>query len=307
MNGRPAALLTSSGFGSTLGPRRHSGAGEGNTMKKAVCIFAAVACLGLGTSLLAQFTEAEQAEYDKWEDFLKTAKVVQSVRLPASEGVTQPYELTLEKDGVQRKALWKNAFGDRVGGYKETWKGEIAAYRLSRYLGINMVPPTVEREFQGDRGSCQLWIDAWLDMGTMLKKKLNPPGIKNMYFTRALHIQRAFDNLISNEDRHQRNYLITEDWRMILIDHSRSFRTTKKFTTKLIYDEKFKEGPNFIMASMPRALFEAFKALTPETLRTVVGEYLTDEELAATMARRDLMVAWMDKYIAAQGETKVLY
>ncbi|HPW18489.1 MAG TPA: hypothetical protein PLP83_08945 [Candidatus Aminicenantes bacterium] len=276
-------------------------------MKKALRVFAAVVCLGFGTSLPAQFTEAEQAEYDKWEDFLKTAQIVKSVRMPASEGVTQPYALTLEKDGVQRKALWKNAIGERVGGYKETWKGEIAAYRLNRYLGINMVPVTVEREFQGDRGSCQLWVDSWLDMEAILKKKLSPPGIKNMYFTRALHIQRALDNLISNEDRHQRNYLITEDWRIILIDHSRSFRTTKKFTTRLIYDEKFKEGPNFIMATMPRALFEAIKALTPETLRTVVGEYLTDEELAATMARRDLIVAWMDKRIAAEGETKVLY
>lgn len=276
-------------------------------MRKAMLAFVAVVCLGLGTSLLAQFTEAERAEYEKWEDFLKTAAVVKSVRLPASEGVTQPYELTLEKDGVQRKALWKNAFGDRVGGFKESWKGEIAAYKLSRFLGIHMVPATVEREFQGDRGSCQIWIDAWLDMESMLKKKLAPPGIKNMYFTRALHIQRAFDNLISNEDRHQRNYLIMGDWRMILIDHSRSFRTTKKFTTKLIYDEKFREGPNFIMASMPRALLEAIKGLTAETVRTAVGEYLTDEEIAATMARRDLIIAWMDKYIAAQGEAKVLY
>jgi len=276
-------------------------------MRKALWVLGAVVYLGLGNSLLAQLTEAERAEYDKWEDFLKTAKVVKYVRQPASEGVTQPYELTLEKDGVQRKALWKDAFGDRVGGYKESWKGEIAAHRLNRYLGIHMVPATVEREFQGNRGSCQLWVDARLNLESMLKKKLSPPGIKITYFTRALHIQRAFDNLISNEDRHQRNYLIMEDWRMILIDHSRSFRTTKKFTTKLIYDEKHREGPNFIMASMPRALFEAIKGLTAETIRTVVGEYLTDEEIAATMARRDLIVAWMDKYIAAQGEAKVLY
>jgi hypothetical protein len=94
---------------------------------------------------------------------------------------------------------------------------------------------------------------------------------------------------------------------MILIDHSRSFRTTKKFTTKLIYDEKFKEGPNFIMAELPRAFVEAMKALTPEIIKQVVGEYLTDEEIAATMARRDLIIAWLDKRIAELGEAKVLY
>jgi hypothetical protein len=98
-----------------------------------------------------------------------------------------------------------------------------------------------------------------------------------------------------------------DDWRMILIDHSRSFRTTKKFTTKLIYDEKFKEGPNFIMAELPRAIVDAMKALTPEVLRQVVGEYLTDQEIGATMARRDLIIAWLDKRIAELGEAKVLY
>jgi hypothetical protein len=270
-------------------------------------VFVAVVCFGAGSSLLGQLTEAEQGEYEKWEDFLRTAKVVKSEKLPPSLGVTTPYILTLEKDGVQRKALWKNALGDRVGGYKETWKGEIAAYRLSRYLGIHMVPATVEREFQGDRGSCQIWVDAPLNMETIVKKNLTPAGIKNMYFHRAIHIQRAFDNLISNEDRHQRNYLITEDWRMILIDHSRSFRTTKKFTTKLIYDENNKENKTFIMASMPRAFYDVLKALTAETVRTVVGEYLTDEEIAATLARRDLMIAWLDKHIAKEGEAKVLY
>jgi hypothetical protein len=127
-------------------------------------------------------------------------------------------------------------------------------------------------------------------MEAILKKKLNPPGIKAMNFSRELCLQRAFDNLISNEDRHQRNYLIMEDWRMILIDHSRSIRTTKKFTTKLIYDEKYREGPNFIMATVPRAFLDVLKALTPEIIRTAVGEYLTDEEIAATMARHDLAV-----------------
>jgi hypothetical protein len=306
MNGPASALLTFAGFEATLGARRHSGAGEGITMRKAVLAFAAVVCLGLGTSLLAQFTEAEQAEYDKWEDFLKTAKVVGQEQV-MEFAVTNPWILTLEKDGVQRKALWKNVLGDRVRGYKETWKGEIAAYRMSRALGLHMVPVTVEREFQGDRGSCQLWVDYWNNLETVLKKKLNPPGIKAMYFNRALHLQRAFDNLLYNIDRHQRNYLIMEDWRMILIDHSRSLGTGKKASTDLIYDEKFKEGPNFIMGTMPRALYDAIKALTAESIRTTVGEYITDDEITCMLGRRDAMVAWLDKYIAAQGEAKVLY
>ena len=142
--------------------------------------------------------------------------------------VTHPWTLTLEKDGVQHRAVWKDVFGERVGGFKETWKGEIAAYRLSRALGLNMVPPTVEREFKGNRGSCQMWVDSWNNLETIIEKKLNPPGIKAMYFARATCLQRAFDNLIYNVDRHRRHYLVMEDWRMILIDHSRSFSKDKR-------------------------------------------------------------------------------
>ena len=277
-------------------------------MKRAVLVLAAVAWLGSGPGAFAQLTTAEQGEYDKWEEFLKTAKSVgRAEHLTGSQAVTEPWVLTLEKDGLQHRALWKNVLGDRIAGYKETWKGEISAYRLSRLLGLHMVPATVEREFQGDRGSCQIWFDSWNTMETIRKKKLNPPGLKVAAFFRAMYLQRAFDNLISNEDRHQRNYLIMDDWRMILIDHSRSFRTTKKFTTRLIYDEKYKEGPQFIMAELPRTFVEALKALTPETIRQAVGDYLTDAEIAATIARRDLIIAWLDKRIAALGEIKVLY
>jgi hypothetical protein len=276
-------------------------------MKKALFVCLAVVGLGMACGLYAQFTEAEQADYEKWEEFLKTATVVAQKQLTGAEAVTNPWVLTLEKDGVQHKAVWKNVLGERVRGAKETWKGEVAAYRLSRSLGLHMVPPTVEREFQGDRGSCQLWVDSWNTMEGIRDKKLNPPGPKVNRFFRCLFLQRAFDNLIGNVDRHQRNYLIMDDWRMILIDHSRSFQTMKKYTTKLIYDENFKEGPNFIMAEVPRAFYEALKALTADSLRSVVGEYATDEELAATIARRDLMIAWLDKRIADLGEQKVLY
>jgi hypothetical protein len=276
-------------------------------MKKAVLVILSVVALGMGSALRAQLTAEEQAAYDKWEDFLKTAKVVAQEQITGPLAVTNPWVLTLEKDGVQHKAVWKNIFGERIGGFKETWKGEIAAYRLSRALGLNMVPVTAEREFQGDRGSCQIWFEAWNNMESILKKKINPPGIKALYNARNLCLQRAFDNLIYNVDRHQRNYLIMEDWRMILIDHSRSFATSKKACSDLIYDEKNKESPKFIMETLPRAFFEALKALTAEGARTAVGEYLTDGEIACMMSRRDLMVAWMDKRIAEQGEARVLY
>ena len=77
------------------------------------------------------------------------------------------------------------------------------------------------------------------------------PGNLVRQFNRSVYLQRAFDNLIANEDRHLGNILITEDWRMILIDHSRSFRFSKKHRTRLIFTEKHREGPK-PMKRLPR-------------------------------------------------------
>jgi len=107
-------------------------------------------------------------------------------------------------------------------------------------------------------------------------------------------------------DRHQNQYLITEDWRMILIDHSRSFRTTKQYTTKLIYDEKYKEGSR-IMKELPREFIEKLKSLDYEVIKNVAGEYLTDKEIEAVLMRKDLIIDWINKKIEELGEDKVLY
>jgi len=275
-------------------------------MKRGVWILLAAGLAVFALQSIAQFKPEEITDFAKWEDFLATAKIVGERRLPMSEGVTQPYDLTLEKDDVTRHGAWKPLSGI-VKGYKESWTAEIAAYRLSKYLGLNMVPPTVEREHQGKKGSIQLWVDYWKNLEAITADKLEPKGIQMTYFIRKLCLQRAFDNLISNEDRHKRNYLITKDWRMILIDHSRTFRTTPKFTKNLIYDENFKEGKNFIMDTLPRKFFDILKTLTAASVRDVVGDTLTDDEIASTIARKNLMVAWIEKHIKEIGEAYVLY
>lgn len=277
-------------------------------MKK-LMLFAIVFVLFIGFNIpsFAQFKPEEVEARETWEDFLATAEVIEKDQ-PFSdrEAVTKPWVITLEKDGVTNKAIWKNPEG-RMKGFMENWKWEIAAYRLDKYLNLNMVPPTVERRFEGNLGSCQLWIDSMMSLKQKVEDNVKTPSYKIFYWNRALYLQRAFDNLIANEDRHQNQYLITEDWRMILIDHSRSFRTSKKFTQKLIYDEKYKEGPTFIMKEIPKDLYEKLKTLNAEVMREVVGEYLTDDEIEATLLRRNLIIEWLDKRIKKMGEEKVLY
>ncbi len=274
--------------------------------KKVILGTAILLFVGFGMQSWAQFTKEEVAEREKWETFLQTAEIVQSEQpFKDREAVTNPWRLTLEKDGVTKRAIWKNCQG-RMRGFVENWRWEIAAYRLDKYLGLHMVPPTVERRFQEERGSCQLWVDTKMSLKDKYEKNIKTPSYKVFHWNRALYLQRAFDNLIANEDRHQNQYLITEDWRMILIDHSRTFRTSGKFTKKLIYDEKYREGPR-LMKQLPRPFYEKLKNLNAEVIRSVAGEYLTDKEFEAVLKRRDLIVAWVDKRIEKLGEENVLY
>ena len=275
-------------------------------MKNRIIIpFFFIVFLGFQFQSIAQFTPEELAEREKWEEFLKTAKIIGQEQQKSREAVTEPWDLTLEKNGVTRKALWKNAEG-RMKGFVENWKWEIAAYRLDKYLELNMISPTIEKKFRGERGSCQLWADYWIKAKEKNEQKIKVPSYKIFYYNRATYLRWAFDNLIANEDRHSGNIFITKDWRIILPDHSRTFRTSKKFTKNLIYTEKYKEGPK-IMKELPRAFVEKLKSLNFELIRDIVGEYLTDKEINAVLLRRVLILKIIDERIKKLGEDKVLY
>ena len=275
-------------------------------MKNKIIIhFFFIVFIGFQFQALAQFTPDELTEREKWEEFLKTAEIIGQKQQKSREAVTEPWDLTLEKNGITRKALWKNAEG-RMKGSMENWKWEIAAYRLDKYLELNMVPPTVEKRFRAKRGSCQLWVDYWIKAKQKNEQKIKVLSYKIFYYNRATYLRWAFDNLIANEDRHSGNIFITKDWRIILPDHSRTFRTSKKFTKNLIYTEKHKEGPK-IMKELPRAFVEKLKSLNFELIRDIVGEYLKDKEIDAVLLRRDLILEVVNKRIKKLGEDKVLY
>ena len=272
---------------------------------KFIPFFPFLLLLGLALPSMAQFTPEEIAERGKWEVFLNTAEIIGDKQQQGREAVTNPWELTLEKNGATKKALWKNAEG-RMKGFVENWRWEIAAYRLDKLLGLNMISPTVEKKFKGVRGSCQLWVDYWIKAKDKNEQNIKIPSDKTTSYDRANYLRWAFDNLIANEDRHTGNIFITKDWRIILPDHSRSFRTSRKFTKNLIYTEKHKDGPK-IMKELPRAFVEKLESLNYDLIRDCVGEYLTKKEINAVLTRRDLILNVVNERIKKLGEDNVLY
>ena len=253
----------------------------------------------------SQFTAEELAQREQWEEFLQKAKVINAVQMEREEGITRPWIFTLENDGIIHRAVWKDCAGIQLG-FQENWKWEIAAYELDKYLGLKMVPPTVEKRYWRRRGSLQLWVDSEMSLKEKNQQGVPVPAWKVQDWNRAMCKQRFFDNLIANEDRHQGNLLITKDWRIILIDHSRSFRTGDRYTKKLIFTQDHPDGA-LIMRQLPRGLVEKVKTLDFDLIKKITKNYLSGKEIRAIMARKDLILQEIDRIIKQFGRDNVFY
>ena len=258
--------------------------------------------------LFSQFKPEEIAQREQWEEFLKTADIIKSE--PIGEGVTNPWKLHLRKGDANGKGAWKG-LDERHGDFADSWKYEIAAYRMDKLTGLNMVPPTVERTFKGRRGDLSLWIQNRGSLLDIEEKKIPIPNWAQAPMNDMKYLTRLWACLVANDDLTQQNILITEDWRTILIDHSRAFRWTKKFTEKLIYGahgiKTLEDGRPILFRRVPRWFVDRIKALEFASIKQAVGPYLTDQEIAAVVARKKLILDEIDEMVKQQGKDKVLY
>ena len=175
--------------------------------------------------------------------------------------------------------------------FRDHYSFEIAAYRLSRLLGLDRVPPTTARRIDGKQGSLQLWIE-----GAMTEADWIESGAGRL--DAARHVQRqtmlVFDNLIYNFDRHQNNMLYDKAGRLWFIDHTRSFK-------------RIPELPDLErIAVCDRSLLERLRAADEEVLRRELKPYLDVLELQGLIQRRKLLLDHFDALIAERGETAVL-
>jgi hypothetical protein len=177
--------------------------------------------------------------------------------------------------------------------FKDTYRFNIAGYRLARLLGIR-VPVSVERRVDGAQAAVTWWLDDFgMDEEDRLKKKLFGPNPSRT--TQQVSVMRVFDELIQNKDRNQGNILWTKDWTLWLIDHTRAFR---------LGHELLKPDN---LTRIDRDLLTKLRGLTSEAVSQAVGDSLKKDELAAVMARRDLIVKHFDDRIARTNETVVLF
>jgi hypothetical protein len=227
----------------------------------------------------AALTLAEQ------ERFLLTARIerVKSVK----EGATGTQRATLT-DGTTTHDASIQPIDETVARYetaqrvefnfRDYWGYNVAAYRLGVMLGLDNIPPSVERHHRNRRASFTWWIDdVILDEKARVSRKITPPD--PAYWNAQTLILRVFDELIANTDRNQGNLLIDKHWKLWMIDHSRAFRII----------DSLRNEQNITRCE--RSFFEKLKALTAPALKAQLDDYLTDFEQAALLKRRDRLVA----------------
>jgi hypothetical protein len=256
----------------------------------------------------SQFTAEEIAQRPYWEEYLKSADILRSEEI--GEGVTKPLKLYLQKGDVQSKACWKNPKGLR-DGFLEGWQYEIAAYQLDKLMGLNMVPPAVERDFNGKPGALVYWATSEHSLLDVMEKKIPIPAEALDHTENMKYLVRAWDCLVANDDRTQQNILYTKDWRVIAIDHSQAFRSSREYMDTLIYGrnglKKTADGRPLLFRRLPRWFVESLRKVDRPSVKAAVGPYLTDREIDGVVKRSGLLLAEIEAMVKESGEDKVLY
>ena len=222
------------------------------------------------------------------EQFMAAGEVTKMEDVPI--GVTKPRRAYLEPGGPAERFAFKALRPGYSKGFMESYKSEIAAYKLDRMLDMHMVPPVVERKVAGITGAAILWVDnvqGW----TVAK----PPQGPEPAWSRQLTRMKMFDLLIANIDRNQGNLIYDADWHLILIDHSRAF-----------IDKKNLKGiaP---LGRVDRQLWEKMQALTMADLDRGLDQWVGQNEKKALLVRRDLMAKTIQQMVAKSGEKFVFY
>jgi hypothetical protein len=236
------------------------------------------------------------------EAFLLEAEIVKTKGAPG--GVTGSLRATLRRNGYEHDAHIQGidqhkpqiALGSGMElDFHDSWRNNVAAYRLDRLLGLGMVPVTVVRRHQKGDAAYTWWVDDVLMLeGERFKKKIHAPEVDE--WNRQMLAVRIFDQLIYNFDRNLGNLLIDKDWNIWMIDHTRAFKIFVELKNEKNLGER-----------CARDLLASMRRLDKPTLKPLLADLVNEGQIDALLARRDRIVRCYEQKIGVRGEDSVLY
>ena len=212
-------------------------------------------------------------------DLLTSGNLQPVGRLPGASNDT--FLCTIADEGLETYAVYKPRDGETpLWDFPEgsLYRREMAAYVVSQALGWDLVPPTVVRSGPVGVGMVQLYIDHdpaehYLTLGVV-----HPEVFRRV---------AALDLVINNADRKSGHCLLQRDTgRIFVVDHGVSFHVHPKLRT-VIWDYSGEAIPPQVLTQLRR--FRA--ALDGDELRAALSTLLDPDEIAATCARTDALIA----------------
>jgi hypothetical protein len=222
------------------------------------------------------------------EEFMRNAEIVSVESIDT--GVTKPKKVRQSENGVTNDAAFKyedthpriesrSKYITRKYNDSDRYIYDVAAYKLDRMLGWEMVPTAVLAEIEGDPGALSDWVENAINERDRLEKDLPFEGYCKQQ--EQYRLRFIFDILIHNDDRNLTNILWTkDDFMMKFIDHSLAFRNTKK-------RPKQYRKVNLLVSDLLEA---RLKSLTEENLTHELSAYLHPRQIEGILARRDLIL-----------------
>ncbi len=224
------------------------------------------------------------------EEYLKTAPIVRTEG--TSVGVTHPVHAFLAPGGLVESLSWKAIKPGVYSGFQESYLAEIAGYEMDKFLDLGMVPPTVERDYDGKKGAAIMWVPETKNFKEAGGMPTPPPGIQQVRWTIQVMRTKMYDNLIGNIDPNLGNWLFDPKWNIILIDHSRAFTKEQKVPHTIEH--------------VDATLWAKFLALDEASLTGALGKLVEKNEIRAILQRRDAMKKTVEQLVKKSGEAAVI-
>lgn len=235
----------------------------------------------------------EEETREDIESFLLKAEIV-NIKKEAVPGRTAAWKIDLDDGKSLRRAFFKPIDDRRPSLLPESYKYELAAYALDKLFGFNRIPPTVEREIEGFKGSLQIRMENCMGLDEQQRKGISPPDPQ--LFANALDETNVFENLVYSERKELDDILIEKDsWNIYRVDFSEAFSPAPALI------------PGQEITRCSKTLFKSLQELSDILIEARLRPYLNQEEISALLQRKSLIIKKIQELIAKKGTEAVLF